>query len=172
MAWTQEMGALRGGTDVWFTPDWAVEVIADYIPERSRILCPFDSKESAFYRVLSERGHEVEASTLSEGVDFFERSLDGYDYVISNPPFSQKDQILTRLYDEDKKFALICNWNGLFDSRKRIDLAARGAELIVLYPRVQYVSESGAEKNVPYQSCYWCRGILRPGTIRFEKRVI
>ena len=107
---------------------------------------------------------------MTEGVDFFERSLDGYDYIISNPPFSRKDEILTRLYDEDKKFALISNWNGLFDSRKRTELAQRGVELIVLYPRVQYVSEGGQEKSVPYQSCYWCRGILRPNTIRFEKR--
>lgn len=167
------LGANHNGSDEWYTPDWAVEVIADYLPERRcKILCPFDTKDSAYYKVLTARGHDVETSHIQDGIDFFKRNLIGYDYIISNPPFALRDKILTRLYRENVKFALLLNANGLFDSKIRFMLTKQNCSLIFIYPRVNYISQKNEIPGSPFQSVYWCRGILPDGSIRFDDRTV
>ena len=158
---------VRGGSDEWYTPEWAVEVIADYLPGRGKILCPFDTRESEFYRVLTRRGYDVTATHINSGTDFFQVDLAPFDYVISNPPFSIRDAVLTRLYDSGVPFAVLQNASSLFDSRKRMALAERGCGIIYIYPRIEYRTVSGNGIRVPFQSCYWTKGIVPDGSINF-----
>nr|DAK43963.1 MAG TPA: adenine-specific methyltransferase [Caudoviricetes sp.] len=41
------------------------------------------------------------------------------DCIVSNPPFSKRDNIFLRLYELGLPFAMIMNNNGLFDSKAR-----------------------------------------------------
>ena len=164
-----DYGDFHVGSDEWYTPEWAVDAIADFLPPESKILCPFDTKESAFYRVLTERGHRVEASHISEGIDFFTRNIQGYDFIISNPPYSKRMNILKRLYAENVSFAMLLNLTGLFDSRARTELAEKGCSVVMIYPRIKFRHSTGEEhyRACPFQSCYWTRGIFPDGTLKF-----
>ena len=168
----QKFRIKHGGSDEWYTPEWAVEAIADYLPVGGgRILCPFDTRESAFFRILTRRGYDVTCSHINEGVDFFERDLTGFDYVISNPPFSRRNDVLSRLYDAGVAFAMLQNVSGLFDSKSRMILADRGCGIIYIYPRVEFKNADLKEGvRVPFQSCYWTRGILPDGSVRFWRK--
>lgn len=58
-------------------------------------------------------------------------------------------------------FAMLMNTNGLFDSKKRMELAINyGFQILYLYPRVKYVDCNGKGNSVPFQSCYVCRDVL------------
>ena len=48
-------------SDEWYTSRATVEAMLDVFPCNSQdvVLCPFDSKESQFVKVLQERGHKV-----------------------------------------------------------------------------------------------------------------
>ena len=94
--------------DEYYTPSILVEPILKYLKPNSTIWCPFDTKESEFVILFKEAGHHVIYSHIWLGQDFFEYEPDEeYDYIISNPPFTRKYDVLDRLYELDKPFAII-----------------------------------------------------------------
>ena len=94
--------------DEYYTPRILVEPILEFIPKNSTIWCPFDTEESEFVKVLSENGHRVIYSHIWLGQDFFETEPEEkIDFIISNPPFTRKLDVLDRLYKIGKPFAMI-----------------------------------------------------------------
>ena len=156
------MGVKNGGSDEWYTPEEAIRPIMKYIRPGAKILCPFDTKESLFVRTFVDNGFKVTNSHICEGNDFFELKKPEVDYIISNPPFSKRDAVLTRLYEWNIPFAMIFNINGMFDSSTRSTLAMKyGAELLCIYPRIRFIDgEQGKRNSPPFQSGYWCYRIL------------
>ena len=84
--------------DERYTPFYAVKPILKYLKPNSIIWCPFDKEWSSFVVLLRESGHTVVASHIDDGKDFFLQPYSYADYIISNPPFSEKDRVLDRLY--------------------------------------------------------------------------
>jgi hypothetical protein len=63
---------------------------------------------SNYVKVLSEEGFKVIYSHIDEGKNFFFYEPESeYDIIISNPPFSQKDNVLKRLYELNKPYAML-----------------------------------------------------------------
>lgn len=46
----------NSGNDEFYTPIYAVTPIMKYIPEGSKIWCPFDTEESLFYKMFIRGG--------------------------------------------------------------------------------------------------------------------
>lgn len=82
--------------------------------------------------------------------------------MVSNPPFSKRDRIFEKLYEWDLPFALIMNFNGLFDSQKRASLFRHNnVELLVPYGRMKFVQREKGMLNSPnFQSVYVCNHLL------------
>lgn len=93
--------------DEYYTPPILVAPILQHIKPSSTIWCPFDTKESEFVHAFKEAGHSVTATHIWNGEDFFTTKIPECDYIISNPPFTQKLEVLKRLYEIDKPFAMI-----------------------------------------------------------------
>lgn len=91
--------------DEYYTPPILVEPIIQYA--KGTIWCPFDTAESEFVNQLKKNGNQVIHSHICEGKDFFEYEPEKYDMVISNPPFSRKLEVLKRLYELNKPFAMV-----------------------------------------------------------------
>ncbi len=161
-------------TDEWYTTREAVELIVPYLKLGGveRVLCPFDKAESEFVNVLTENGFDVTYSHIDTGTDFFEiNNLGDYDAVVSNPPFSKREDILKRLFEADVRFALIINFNGLFDSNVRWDLFKNNSfELLIPKGRMGFFGENYKLSQPSHQSVYVCRGIL-PRQIVFDGAV-
>ena len=95
-------------SDEVYTPSYAVKPIIKYIPKGAIIWCPLDKNDSAYVIELRNAGFNVIATHKEDGYDFFNyEPQDKYDIIISNPPFSQKDNILRRLIELDKPFAVL-----------------------------------------------------------------
>jgi hypothetical protein len=156
--------------DEWRTPEYAVRPLLPYLKPGSRILCPFDEEDSAYALVLRGAGHQVQTAHIRHGDDFFGIRREGlrFDYLISNPPYSLKNEVFERLLYLEKPFAMLMGATaGLFEG-KRFDLFKRSTpELLWLKPRVAFIDQEGkAMKSPPFQSCYICRGVL-PRKIMF-----
>ena len=84
------------GNDEFYTPLYAVKPIFKYIKEGATIWCPFDTADSYYVRYAKKLGLRVIHSHISEGKDFFEITpkKDKIDYIISNPPYSLKTEVL------------------------------------------------------------------------------
>ena len=96
----------NSASDECMTPYYAVDPLVKYIPKGKKIWCPFDKAWSAFVQIL-KKDNIVLYSHIDEGQDFFNYQPDDFDLIISNPPFSVKDQVLERCYTLGKPFALL-----------------------------------------------------------------
>ena len=139
------------------TSDCAISKSGGY----KKILCPFDKADSYFVKVLTENGFEVEHSHIDDGIDFFEiENLNEYDAVVSNPPFSKRQAIFEKLFNAKVPFALVINFNGLFDAKSRWELfKANNFEILVPKGRWHFFNASGEHNSPNFQSVYVCNGM-------------
>lgn len=157
--------------DEFYTPEYAVKPILKYIPAQSHIWCPFDTKESHFVKMLTEAGHEVTHTHIETGEDFFETDI-LCDYIISNPPYSIKSEVLQDLFLRRTPFAMLVGVVGLFESQKRFDMfRCTEFEIMYLNRRVSYFKSYSDQKpsiNPPFSSVFVCHKML-PKQIVFEQ---
>ncbi len=158
--------------DEFYTPRYAIEPIKKYLKKNSKIWCPFDTEESLFVKELRAEGHEVYATSLFNGQDFFKMPVPDCDYIISNPPYSLKGKVFERLFGIGKPFAMLVGVVGLFESQQRFEMFRDNHfEIMYLNRRVAYFKDYSDEKpslNPPFSSVYLCSGIL-PERIVFEE---
>ena len=127
----------------------------------STVWCPFDTEDSNYVKVLKENGFNVIHTHIFDGQDFFKQEVPDCDYIVSNPPYSLKGEVFNRLYEIGKPFAMLINFQGIFDHKDRFELFKNHrVEMIWLSPRVNYIKENGSKPSgVPFQSGYLCSGI-------------
>jgi hypothetical protein len=149
--------------DEYYTPKILVEPIIKYLKPNSTIWCPFDTEKSEFVILLKEAGHNVIYSHIWLGQDFFEyEPSENYDYIISNPPFTRKLEVLDRLYKLNKPFAMIfglpiLNYQEVGDFFLDKDL-----QLLIVDKKVSFDGNTASFNN-----SYFCHNFL-PKDIIFE----
>lgn len=88
---------------------WRVEFITEHKREPIFWL-PFDTSDSNYYKLFTNKGYKVVRSHLNDGKDFFSWQPNQFDLIVSNPPFSTKDKIFTRcIYELKRPFVLLMN---------------------------------------------------------------
>ena len=159
--------------DEYYTHNYAIKPILKYIKPNSIIWCPFDTEKSNYVCELSNAGHYVKHTHIKTDNDFFETDIE-CDYIISNPPYTIKNEVLTRLFELGKPFAMLMGAAGLFDGQYRFDLFKNNKfELLYMNKRVEYFTDYNDQKNStkkspPSPSVYFCSNIL-PQQIIFEE---
>jgi hypothetical protein len=156
--------------DEFWTPRYAVEPLLKYLKPSSTVWCPFDTEDSMFTITLRENGYKVLFSHLSMGIDFFNISDISCDYIISNPPYSRKGEIIQRLFEIGKPFAMLVGVVGLFESQKRFNMfRENNFEIMYFNKRVSFLDKPLGQPVIspPFSSVYICKNIL-PNRIVFE----
>jgi hypothetical protein len=159
--------------DEFYTPQYAIEPILKYIKPNSKIWCPFDNSDSLFVKNFSKAGHIVRYSHkwYNDG-DFFKIEIPECDYIISNPPYSCKGDVLQRLFEIGKPFAMLVGVVGLFESQKRFEMFKNNDfEIMYMNRRIAYFKDYNEQKpslNPPFSSVYLCKDML-PKQIVFEE---
>lgn len=158
--------------DEFYTPLYAIKPILEFIPPSVKVWCPFDTEQSLFVKELSKT-NEVVYSSLLNGQNFFEIEVpENTKYIISNPPYSLKTEVLERLFKFDIPFAMLLGIVGLFESKKRFEMF-RDNEFEIMYfnKRVAYFKDYNEQKpslNPPFSSVCICRNML-PKKIMFKE---
>lgn len=96
--------------DEWYTTKEDVQhfIQCAKISKENVIWCPFDLETSNFVQIFRKNGYKVISSHILGGKDFYLYEPEAHwDIIISNPPFKNKHNILLRLLDFDKPWALI-----------------------------------------------------------------
>ena len=148
--------------DEVYTPFYAVEPLLEFLPKDKKIWCPFDEEWSAFYQLLSEQGYEVERSSLNEGKDFFRYEPEKWDILVSNPPFSKKNEVLKCAFSFQKPFALLLPVNSI-QSKTRYQIFENRIQMLCFDGRIDYHTWQNMEsftKGNHFGSAYFCRDLL------------
>lgn len=147
-------------SDEQYTPLYAVEPLIKYIPKGTRIWLPFDKEWSAFNRVLKEHGFETVCSHIDDGQDFFDYEPNAWDMIISNPPFSMKDEIIKRVYELGKPFCLLLPLATL-QGKARFKYFKTGLQLLSFDVRISFHNADSMQatiKGTPFASAYFIGG--------------
>jgi len=124
--------------DDYMTPKSAWENIKDFIP-RDKVIweCFYGDGQSGKY--LEELGFKV----IHEDIDFFNNNKG--DIIISNPPFSLKKEVFTRLIELDKPFIMICSQQVLFTQYFKKIIKDKKLQIIVPSKRIQFIKIKNGE---------------------------
>lgn len=173
-------------TDEWYTPEYAIIPILKYLKPNSIIWAPFDSKESNYVKILEAAGHKVYATHINNGNDFFKVTLKTkYDYIISNPPYSIRNEILKKLYEIGKPFAMLLPLTTMETPFRSKMFQKNGIEILAFDKRVNFIPSEKTIKRLKQESInegkkfkgikgasmntsYFCKGIL-PEKLIFHK---
>lgn len=144
----------KWGADDFQTPPEALDPLLPYIPEDSLVWeCACGNKN--LVKGLHNAGFPVIASDILTGQDFLTWEPDfPYELILTNPPYSLKNEFLERCYSLGKPFALLMPLTAL-ESKKRQSLyREHGLELIILPKRIAFETPSGC-KSSPWFSVAW-----------------
>ena len=142
--------------DELYTPIEAVLPILKYL-DRNKIYweCT-DFGESNITKVLQENGFKVIHTSKNE-VDFLKGKPNfDFDVIITNPPYSSKNEFLTRCYEYNKSFAMLLPLTALEGKERGKLYREKGIEVIVLDKRINFMKE---KKNVWFNTSWFCHGI-------------
>lgn len=161
----------NSGNDEFYTPEYAIEPIEKYLKKETTIWCPFDTKESLYVKYFEKMGYKVISTHLEDGINFFDCEIPKCDYIISNPPYSLKTEVLQRLFELKIPFAMLVGVVGIFESQKRFNMFKENDfEIMYFNKRIAYFKSYEEQKpslNPPFSSVYICQNIL-PKQIVFE----
>lgn len=155
--------SMKRKNDERYTPPILVKPIIKYLKSNSTVWCPFDTANSEFVLLLEEAGFKVIYSHIILGQDFFNYEPDiNYDYIISNPPFSKKLDVLERCYNLGKPFAMLLNIECLNYQIVGNFFLTHPLELLIVDKKVSFDGKTSS-----FNSSYFCNGIL-PKQLIFE----
>ena len=115
--------------------------------------------------MLKENGFKVIHTSKSE-IDFLKDKANfEFDVIITNPPYSLKNEFLKKCYEYNKPFALLLPLTAL-EGKERGKLYKKyGIEVIVLDKRINFMKE---KKNVWFNTSWFCHKICDK-LLNFEK---
>lgn len=114
-------------------------------------------------------GHTVVNTHITTGQDFFTTVIPNEcDCIVSNPPYSRKKDVIKRLCELGKPFAMLLNASGVFDNKVMFEIARQyQLEIMYIYPRINFIKNGEIKNGTMFQSCYLCKGVL-PNNLMFE----
>lgn len=124
--------------DDYMTPKSAWENIQQYIPKDKVIWeCFYGDGKSG--KDLEELGFKV----IHKDIDFFKHN-EG-DIIISNPPFTLKKEVFTRLIELNKPFIMICSQQLLFTQYFKQIIKNNKLQIIIPRRRIQFIKIENGE---------------------------
>jgi hypothetical protein len=154
-----ETPEIRQGRDFFQTPRYATELLLDFIPGDMNAVWECAAGNGMMSRVFSANGFTVVSTDLvaSDGIEkcnFLldehpERCVRGLDIIVTNPPFSLKQDFYRRCMAVGKPFALLIpadysGWN--------IDAVWKhGCEKIIPTRRIDFLTPNTIDRANDYQ---------------------
>ena len=157
-------------SDEVYTPSYAVQPLIKYLKifeeklgHKVTVWCPFDLASSKYVIDFKNAGFNVINSHIKKDKNFFYyEPEEQYDIIISNPPFSQKDNVLKRLYELNKPYAMLLPIPSL-QGQARFEYMKDGLQYLGFDKRINYYMNadfSKVQKGVSFGSCYLCKNFL------------
>ena len=144
--------------DDLYTPSYAIEPLLEYIPRGITVWECCDFGKSEITRLLKEYGCNVISTDKEE--NFFEyKPKEHFDMIITNPPYSLKDDFIAKCYEWGKPFALLLPITSLEGKFRGSLFRKYGIEVLVLDRRVQFLDNYNKSGNW-FNTSWFCYHIL------------
>lgn len=153
--------------DELYTPKYAVTPLLKYLPKDKIIWECTDFGESNITKILKENNYNV-ISTNKENFDFLiDNASFDFDIIITNPPYSLKDEFISKCYEYKKPFCLLLPITSLEGIKRGKMFRKNGIELLVFDRRCNFIYNN-ARKNNWFNTSWFCWNVL-PKQLIFEE---
>ena len=154
----------RGVYDELYTPKYAIKPLLKFLPKNIKIWECTDYRSSNITKILKENGYEV-IKTHKDNFDFLnDKPNFDFDMIITNSPYSLKDEFIKKCYEYKKPFALLLPITSLEGIERGKMFRNKGVEVLVLDKRIDF---NGKGKNW-YNTSWFCYNVL-PKQLIFEE---
>lgn len=151
--------------DEFYTPESAILPLLKHLPKNIIIWECTDYGESKITSLLRQYGYTV-ISTHKKDFDFLKEDPEfEFDMIITNPPYSLKDQFIEKCYKLGKPFALLLPITALEGINRGRMYRKNGLQLIVLDRRINYMKDKNSNW---FNTSWFCWKLLEKDLI-FEK---
>ena len=148
----------RNHSDTLQTPDGPLISLMNALPEPlNGTVWECASGAGNIVRFFERSNQPCVGTDILTGVDFLKpwpKDLE-FSYIITNPPFSLKDEFLEVCYNSGAPFALLLPLTALEGVRRQTMYKKYGMQLLVLNKRPDFEFPGGVFKKKPWVPCAW-----------------
>jgi len=126
--------------DELYTPIEAIKPLLQFIPNNIKTIweCT-DFGESNISKILREKGYIVISTHIKDFNFLIDEPKFDFDCIITNPPYSLKDEFIKRCYYYNKPFALLLPLTALEGINRGNMFRQNGIDLLVLDKRINFM---------------------------------
>ncbi len=145
------------------TPPEALYPLYPYL-KKEWVIWECAEGEGYLTKGLESEGFSVIGSDILSGRDFLTWQPDHFDCIITNPPFSFKQEFLTRAYSLGKPFAFLLPLT-TFETTKRQSLfRTYGLEVVLFDKRINFVISNKVQDSKSWFATAWFTNWLDIGS--------
>ncbi len=154
--------------DRYQTPPAALDPLFQYLPQAWTIWEPACGEKYLADR-LEKKGFDVVATDILTGHNYLEWEPNHYDCVITNPPFSLKQQFLKTAYQRGRPFAFLLPISALETASRQHLYQKYGLELILFDRRIEFESPDRSKAHSYFASAWFTFGLNIGRQMTFAK---
>lgn len=156
-----------------YTPEYAIKPLLKYIPNNITVWECCDFGGSKITKVLKEYGCNVISTDKEENFLTYEPETH-FDMIITNLPYSLKDEFLKRCYEWNKPFALLLPITALEGIKRGKMFRENGIELMVFDKRINFMEnmfdDYKSKSGNWFNTSWFCHDVLSERLIFEELR--
>jgi len=159
-------------SDDFQTPPNTLEPLYPFLEPYKTIWEPA-AGECNLVRALENHLHDVIATDIQydESIDFLadDYFIEGYDAIVTNPPYSLKNNFLAKCYEIGKPFALLLPLTALESWERQKYYVKYGLELILFDKRINFITPSKGKSASWFASGWFTWGLNIGKQLTFAK---
>ncbi|MCC6837381.1 MAG: class I SAM-dependent methyltransferase [Bacteroidia bacterium] len=148
----------QGGKDDFQTPPSALEPLFKFLKPHWKIWDCASGKGN-LTRALKKKDYKVISTDILSGRDFLKYEPKEYDCIITNPPFSLKQEFLQRAYCLGKPFAFLLPLTTLESAKRQFLFRCCGLELILFDHRINFETPDGEGEGSWFATAWFTNGL-------------
>ena len=171
----------KGSSNDFQTPGEALWPLFPYLP-KSWTVWECAAGDGNLVREFERRGYTVTASDILEATDiqiddhtthrplsrdFLRWAPDNFDCIVTNPPFSLKQQFLERCYSLGKPFALLLPLTTFETPKRQALFRKHGVQVIFFDKRINFTTPSGEGSGSWFATAWFTWGLNLPHDLNF-----
>lgn len=146
-----------GRSDNFQTPQWPVDLLLSSLPEKlNGVVWEPACGLGRIVSYIERHGIPCLGTDILTGTNFLTSTPPDFDYIITNPPFTIKDEFLKRCFELGKPFALLLPLTALEGLKRQKMYREYGVQVLVLPRRPDFEFPDGIGfKKKPWFPCVW-----------------
>jgi len=156
----------RNRSDDFQTPPEAVLPLLPYLPQDGTIWECACGK-GYLVEALRQAGRKVIATDKQDGRDFLTWQPSDWHCIVTNPPYSLKNEFLARAYDLGKPFALLLPYTALESAPRQRMFRHNGIQVMLLDKRIHFETPKQKASHAWFPVGWFCWGLGLPEQLMF-----